>query len=429
MSPVQAFVFRHASRRLFYGWVILAAAAVSFFASGPGQSHTFSVFIGPIGDELGLSGSAIASAYALATLAAAFALPRLGRFVDRYGVRRTLVVVALLLGAACAAFGAATGATSLALGFAALRLLGQGALMLLCATLVAHWFVARRGFAMGLMALGFAASMALHPPLAQWLVEAVGWRQAWLWLGLLTCGHLLPLALAVIHDRPEELGLEPDGGARPHPASPAGAATAEAGLTLRAALRTPAFWIVAAALFIPSLVITALFFFQVSIFAAQGLGPAAAARVFAVSGVVMALCMPLVGRALDRFPTPYVLAAALLLLAVTTVTATRVDDAATALVYGVLFGANNAANITFFGYMWARYFGRRHLGSIQGAGQMIAVVGASAGPLPLAIAFDLSGSYQEATLMLAALPLICAILVLFLREPPGMAGPGRGDGE
>lgn len=431
MSRFRGFVFRHTSRRLFYGWVILAAAAVSFFASGPGQSHTFSVFIGPIGDELGLSGTAIASAYALATLAAALALPWLGRLVDRYGVRRTLVVVALLLGAACAAFGTVTGATSLALGFAALRLLGQGALMLLCATLVAHWFVARRGFAMGLMALGFAASMALHPPLAQWLVEAVGWRQAWLWLGLLTLVLLLPLALAVIHDRPEELGLEPDGGARPHPASPAhqgAAASAEAGLTLRAALRTRTFWIVAAALFIPSLVITALFFFQVSIFAAQGLGQAAAARVFTVSGMVMVACMPLVGRALDRFPTPYVLAAALLLLAVTTVTATRVDDAATALAYGVLFGANNAANITFFGYMWARYFGRRHLGSIQGAGQMIAVVGASAGPLPLAIAFDLSGGYREATLMLAALPLICAILVLFLREPPGMAGPGREDG-
>jgi sugar phosphate permease len=427
MSPVRGFVFRHASRGLFYGWVILAAAAVSFFASGPGQSHTFSVFIGPIGDELGLSGTAIASAYALATLAAALGLPRLGRFVDRYGVRRTLVVVALLLGAACAAFGAITGATSLALGFAALRFLGQGALMLLCATLVAQWFVARRGFAMGLMALGFAASMALHPPLAQWLVDQVGWRQAWLWLGLLTWVILLPLALAVIHDRPEDLGLEPDGGARPHPASPGGegaaaAASAEAGLTLRAALRTRAFWIVAATLFTPSMVITALFFFQVSIFAAQGLGQAAAARVFAVSGVVMALCMPLVGRALDRFPTPYVLAAALLLLAVTTVTATRVDDVGTALAYGVLFGANNAANITFFGYMWARYFGRRHLGSIQGAGQMIGVVGASAGPLPLAISFDLTGGYQEAMLMLAALPLICAILALFLREPPGMAG-------
>jgi nitrate/nitrite transporter NarK len=112
------------------------------------------------------------------------------------------------------------------------------------------------------------------------------------------------------------------------------------------------------------------------------------------------------------------------LLAVTTATASLVDDIATALVYGALFGASNAANITFLGYMWARYFGRRHLGSIQGAGQMIGVIGASLGALPLGIAYDLTGSYTEAMWMLAALPLACAVLALFLREPPGIAPPG-----
>ncbi len=421
MSSVRAFVFRKAGQHIFYGWVILAVAAVSFFASGPGQSHTFSVFIGPIGDELGMSGTTIASAYAIATLVAALGLPRMGRFVDRYGVRRVLFVVALLLGAACAAFGAIRGAAWLTLGFAALRFLGQGSLMLLCVTLVAHWFVRKRGFAMSLMAIGFSASMAVHPPLSQWLVDLVGWRQAWLWLGVLTWVILLPLAFGVVHDKPEDCGLEPDGGAGPargdgEPVREG----AEAGLTLKAALRTSAFWIIAAGLFTPAMLITALFFFQVSIFEAQGLTQQLAARVFTVSGVVMALSMPLVGRALDRFPTRYVFASALVLLTVTMVAATLVNDVTTAVLYGVLFGANNAANITLFSFMWARYFGRRHIGSIQGAGQMVGVIGASVGPLPLGIAFDLTGSYTETVLMLAMLPLICAVPVLFLRTPRGM---------
>ena len=417
MNRVRAFVFRRVGRRLFYGWIILAAAA-AVFASGPGQSHTFSVFIGPIGDELGLSRTTIASAYAIATLVAALGLPLLGRFADRYGVRRVLFVVALLLGAACAAFGAITDAAWLSLGFAALRFLGQGGLLLLCATLVAQWFVRRRGVAMSLMALGFSASMALHPPLAQWLVDALGWRQAWLWLGVLTWAILLPLALVVIHDKPEDCALEPDGG--PGPATPGGAG-ADGGLTLRAALRTPAFWIIAAGLFTPSMLATALFLFQISIFEAQGLSQQAAARVFTVSGVAMVLSMPLVGHALDRFPTRFVFAAALVLLSATMVAVTAVDDVATAIVYGALFGAVAAANMTFFGYMWVRYFGRRHLGSIQGAGQMVGVVGASVGPLPLGIAFDLTGSYAETLLMLAVLPMICAAAVLFLRQPPGLS--------
>jgi cyanate permease len=51
---------------------------------------------------------------------------------------------------------------------------------------------------------------------------------------------------------------------------------------------------------------------------------------------------------------------------------------------------------------------------------MVGVVGASVGPLPLGIAFDLTGSYAETVLVLAVLPLICAVPVLFLRTPRGM---------
>lgn len=73
--------------------------------------------------------------------------------------------------------------------------------------------------------------------------------------------------------------------------------------------------------------------------------------------------------------------------------------------------------MTFFGFMWATYFGRRHLGSIQGAGQMIGVIGASLGPLPLGFAFDAFGDYDGALQLLALIPLGCAVLALFLVAP------------
>ena len=146
--------------RFFYGWAIVAVACLGIFASGPGQSHTFSVFIDPIGRDLGITSAAIALAYGLATLVAAFVLPQVGRLVDRIGPRRTLVLVIIALGLACLAFGAAANLLWLAVGFALLRLLGQGSLMLGCANLVSQWFSKQRGFAMSLMALGFGISMA-----------------------------------------------------------------------------------------------------------------------------------------------------------------------------------------------------------------------------------------------------------------------------
>ena len=95
------------NNRVFYGWPMVAVAALGLFASGPGQSHTFSVFNGPIGDELGISATSVAIAYAIATVAAAFMLPVMGRQVDRFGARFSLIGIISALGLACMFFGAA----------------------------------------------------------------------------------------------------------------------------------------------------------------------------------------------------------------------------------------------------------------------------------------------------------------------------------
>ena len=151
--------------RFFYGWVIVAISALGIFVSGPGQSHTFSVFLVHIQADLGISATAISSAYGFATLVAAFGLPWMGRLLDKTGPRRLLLGVTLLLGLACIAFGAAAGFLWLAVGSAASRVLGQGSLMLGSPNLMSHRFDRRRGFALGPMATGVSAATAVPPPL------------------------------------------------------------------------------------------------------------------------------------------------------------------------------------------------------------------------------------------------------------------------
>jgi MFS family permease len=414
-------LFAALSARAFYGWTILAVAGLGIFASGPGQSHTFSVFVGPIGRDLGLSKAAIAGAYGLATLAAAFLLPKMGRLVDRNGARRMTLAITLLLGVACIAFGAVGGLVSLALGFGALRFLGQGSLMMCSANVVAQWFSRKRGFAMGLMALGFAASMAVHPPLGQYLIAQLGWRWAWVILGLTTWLLLLPPVLLLVIDKPEDRGLRPDGEA----ATAAGAGTAAIdGLDLPAALRTPTFFLLTAGWFSMAMLVTTLHFYQVSILTAQGVAAAIAARVFPVSALVLAVSMPLVGRMFDRVRTRYVFAAGLLVMAAALFGVTLVDSLASAIVYAALFGLNNAFSLTMFGYLMPRYFGRKHVGTLQGTGQMVAVVGASLGPLPVGFAFDYLGSPTLVLRLLALIPIACAVAAaLFLRTPAGVTHP------
>ena len=441
---------------------MLVIASLVMFASGPGQSHTFSVFLLPISEDLGISRTSVSSAYAFATLVAAFGLPHVGRMIDRHGVRKVLTVVGVALGTAGVAFGAVSGFVLLTLGFGALRFFGQGSLMLCAGNLVSQWFDRRRGLALSLTMLGFSVSVAVHPPLAQWLSEALGWRMAWVVLGVVTWAMLLPPVLLLVFDRPEVLGLRPDGKAaetvgdastRPgagredsvtaeaasgessRPAvAPEDSVTAEAarrastrsatapgdsvtGLSLAEARRTGAFWIILASNSSFAALVTALFFHQVSVFEAQGLDATLAASVFSICAVVMVVTTPLVGMLLDRFPTKPLYASAMLSVSVALVAMSLVRDLPSAIVFSVLFGVANAAMHAHFTFVWPRFFGRRHLGSIQGVAQMGGVIGASIGPIPLGLGYDYLGGYVETLVALAAIPVMCAVAVAFMRAP------------
>ena len=413
--------------RFFYGWVMLGVAMLGMFASGPGQSHTFSVFVGPISEELGVSPAAVGSAYAVATLAAAFGLPFMGRLVDRFGPRWAAVRVSLVFGLACMAFGAAPGLILLGLGFAALRFLGQGSLMLISANLVSQWFDKRRGTAMSLMALGFALSMAVHPPLGQLLIESFGWRTAWIGLGLITWVLLLPPYLLLVIDRPEKADLRPDGVATPAPADGEAAQPAEIkGLTLSEAMRTSAFYLILIGLFSISMLVTVLHFYQVTVFEENGFSPRTASLAFTVSALTMAATMPLVGRLLDRVATRFVFAAALVTMSAALLLATVIATLPGLVIYALVFGLTNAFSITLFGYMWPRFFGRRHVGSIQGTGQTVLVVGASLGPPVLGFAAELSGGFDAPLRWAAIAPVAAAGLSALFLKTPAALGEGMG---
>ncbi len=449
------------NRRFFFGWLMVAAGALILFASGPGQSHTFGVFLTEVARDLHLSHTEVSFAYGVATLAAAFGLPFAGRHVDRRGARRVLAVVSILLGGAAIAFGFVNGLVFLALGFAAVRYLGQGCLFLGASNIVAQWFERRRGFALSLVWLGFSASVALHPPFAQWLIETVGWREAWIWLGVSSWALLLPV-LWFVRNRPEDVGLLPDGGAPPEPRAdpPPGAEPSTArpeprepearpdanppratgkgsesvdppasppqagpppeitGLTLKQALRTSAFWIVAFGLSLIALLMTGLFFHQVAIFEHRGLDAGVATRLFAITALVSVVSAPVLGRIMDRTPSRLVFAGAQVVMAAALVGLHLVDDVPTAIAYAVVFGLANASMQANVGYLWADYFGRRHLGSIQGTGQTVLIVGASLGPLPFSLSLDLTGDYSAALAGSAVLAVLVAVTaVLFLRYP------------
>mgnify|MGYP002628921244 CR=1 FL=1 len=415
LNAARAVLFRRLSAGPYYGWTILGVAALIMFGTGPGQSHLIGLFFDPIQADLGLDRTDIALAYGGATLAAAFLLPRMGRLVDRNGPARMLWLIVFGFGLSAIGFGFAASWLYLAIGFGFLRFLGQGSLMLNCANLTSQWFDKRRGFALGLMALGFPISIALHPPLAQWLIATVGWREAWLWLGLMTWAMLLPPILLLLYNRPEDVGLRPDGAAALKFGE---SAPALVGHDRATALRMPAFYLIVAGLFAMSMLMTCLHVEFTGILKSHGLDPQTAASMFTVTGVSAACLMPLVGRCLDALPPKWMFFGGLCIQAASLLSATMVEGVSSAVVFALIFGLNNAVTMTYVGFFWPRYFGRKHLGSIQGTGQMIMIIGASIGPLPLGWALDRFANYDGMLQVLALLPLTVAVAVAILMPAP-----------
>ena len=386
------------------------------FSSGPGQSYGFSVFLDSIIADTALSRTEISLLYAIGTGISAVMVAGVSRLADRFGPRTMAVVVATLMGFACFGMSAASGGFQFFLAFAALRALGQGSLPINATLLTATWFVARRGRAMAIMGLGFAASNAVIPPLGRLLIDAFGWREAYLVFGVMVWILVIPGALIFVRNTPEEVGLHPDGADHPPvDEAPSAPTSAVAVQDNRRVFTSSTFWLIALPLSAPSLVVTAIIFHQTSIFEQQGLSADLAAFVFPVMAGTSAITALIAGPVVDRIGPIKVVRFNLLTLLVALFFIQIVSSTTMAIVYAILLGISGGSWQIVNGVTWAHLYGRRGLGRIQGSAVMISITGAAIGPLPLSAMRDLTGSYTVPLLVMSVLVIMGAVTIGFAK--------------
>lgn len=408
----------------YYGWIVLPVAGLAMFISGPGQTYSFSVFVDPIIQETGWSRSTVSGLYTAGSLTASTAMLIVGRLLDRFGARVMLIAVGSLFGVGALWMSSVSNPFELYAGFAAMRLLGQGSLTLIPTTLIALWFVRLRGRVMAINSLGAVVSQATFPPLIFFLITAVGWRSAWVFVALIIWGVLLLPAFLLVRRTPESVGLLPDGDVAPEEGAGQGTTRAfsEVNLSLHEALRTRTFYLLLFADTSQSLISTALVFHQVSVITSKGLDAALAATIFTVMAPMALLGNFVAGFLTDKLPNRVVLAGAQGIIGSAMVTALLVSAPWHAIVYGALLGLGGGFFITTNAVIWPNYYGRRHLGSIRGIVTTVMVASAALGPWPFGVLFDLTGSYTSAILVFLALPLACALAAL-AAPPPRRAFP------
>ncbi len=400
----------------FYGWVILAVGTWGSVMMGPSQTFTFGLFIDSLVTDLHISRATISLLYGLATLGASLLLPLVGRAIDRYGARRVMVATTFGFGLACMAMAGGQGITSLLIGLLALRFLGFGAMHLVSTTLITQWFVRRRGLVMGLAGQSLAMSLFIYPPLGEFLIAQFSWRGAWIAFGVFIWLIMLPIGWLFYRDKPELYGLQPDGDLADQ-AHQYALTSPEVNWTLAEARHTGAFWVFAAALSVTAMVTAGLVFHQTSLFVMRGLSRESAVTLFQMVAVGSIVGNLLMGRLMDRFSARVLLASLMLLLAFTLLLAQVMSQPIHGILYGLCMGLCSGSFRVIDAVVWAKYFGRQHLGSIRGVTTLGATSGTALGAIPLGLSMDLLGSYDPALKVFIGFTLLIACIVLFTKRP------------
>ena len=418
-ARIAGWLLRPGSGGPFYGWVIVAVGFLIAFSSGPGQSYTFSVFLDSIIEDTGLSRTTISALYAVGTGVSALMVAYVSRLSDRFGPRLVVIFVAGALGVACFGMAFAQGFIAFFIAFAALRALGQGSTPINATLMVAQWFVVHRGRAMAVMGFGFAASLAFMPPFARALIDTLGWREAYMALGVLVWLLVIPASAIFARNTPEEVGLHPDGSDRP----PLEAVTVGEGeRDDRRVLTSLSFWLLAMPLTTSPFVVTAMVFHQTGIFEAQGLSATVAAGVFVPFAVTTAISSAMAGLAIDRVGPRPLFVLAMLILVVGLGVSRLIDSAFMATLYASVLGASSGVQRIVQNTIWAHYYGRRGLGRVQGTATSIMIMMSAIGPLPLAALEGATGSYTPGVLAMASMPLLSIVGVSLARIAPPTVG-------
>ena len=398
----------------------MGGAVNSSFVLGSAQ-FALSTFLVPMERELDWSRSIFFGALSTRFLIAGILSPVIGPLADRVRAPRLMLPAGVLvLGGSISAvkwiddpvlffavYGIAGGA-----GTAVLQLTTWEALVL-------KWFSRKRTRALVVASIGEASGPMVFPMLITAFIALFGWRDAWLWYGVLATVVLMPFALAV-RTRPEQVGQRLDGGDAPVRAearAPRASALAEASFTRSEALHTHSFWILAAVFTVTGVAITGYQAQWIPHFRDVGFSASVAAGAVAVYGASNIASRVIWGAMTVRFEIRTLLGAhATAAAAGVAMLLFFVDSTPMLFVWAVYQGLVLGSFFPLHTLIMAEYFGRSHIGAIRGSMLPISSVARGGGALSLGALRDWRGSYDLAfAVVLVAWATIGSLLVISRR--------------
>ena len=348
--------------RPYYGWyVVVGCFFLSLMTSG--TIFSFSVFLGPVIEAFDQSTANTSLVFGLQSLLTFGGAALLGFAVDRYGVRRLLVVAGALVCTGLAGASQASTFLGVVVAYSVVAATGLGITFVVAYTTPPRWFERRRGLATGVAVSGWGVGILAMPPLIDALIDVVGWQQAYL---ILAGMFFVAIAIAVtlLATRPSDLGV--DVGDEFAESAGAGRRAGVIGVSAIGAMNI------------------------VAKFAAGGIADRAGADL-TMAGFVALMC--LVTPVMVAFPTP-----------------------TSVVVLAALFGFGYGGIAALMSPLMAELFGTADLSTLFGLTSIGFAVAGIIVPYLVGFGFDLFGTYDVPFLAAAAVGFAAAVAFLAIRS-------------
>lgn len=397
--------------RVFYGWwVVLTAALGLFLGSPPILVFSFGVFLKALNQEFHSGRAAISFAFTLHNLFSAVCAPVAGWLIDHYGARRLILPTTVVFGFILAVSKFLTANLWQFYAFyLVLGVISSGMSPVPYGNVVSHWFDRRRGLALGLMMLGLGLGAMVMPLLAQRLITLFGWRIAYATVG---CAVLLvsaPVVATFLKQRPETMGLLPDGvKLAPNAIAREGG---DVGATWHEASRSSTFWLMVSAFFLVGASVHACVLHTAAILSDRGSTAQVAALATSVVGAALLIGRVVSGYLLDRFFGPRI--AAIFFGGVAIGIALLWIGNSRELGFGGAFlvGLGMGAEVDIIAYLTSRYFGLRAFGEIYGYAFGAFALAGGVGTFLMGAGFDLTRSYRAPLAVFFTATLVAILLM------------------
>ena len=407
-------------------WLIVTGCFTSELTGPVLFASTFSVFFATLLDSEPWSRTAIAFAYSLYVVVYGLSGPLVGRWCERFGPKMVMLAGGVSIAGGFALLGTTRQAWQFCVVYGLLGVTAGMTGIVPLTTLVFRWFVANPGLGIGVASSGTLGGLFLAP-LAHVLIEQLGWRGAYRVLGGGAGLLLFGVILVTVEDAPllavqvNELEGSASGSLRPLD-QVASKQSISDDLSLRQALATQRFWLLAASGFLFLGALAALLAHAVPLARDRGMAGGTAALALGLIVGLGPIGRVGFGYMADRYQAKTILVVSFLLQAVALLLLLSNQGATLFWAFVVIFAVGHGGALAVAPVVVGDLFGRTSLASLVGAYWLVATIGSLVGP-PLAAAVRQGvGSYYPVLTVFAVSMLCAAGLTGMIREQTSHVG-------